>query len=191
MQETNRGNKVKEKKSILRSTWAKAVPIVLLVFAGFLIRGKLDNVYEQMKEKEKQEAEEGPVGRELDYAENVSEDNKILQAFLAEYPGAEVLVACENDLTNDGLDDLVVIYRLEGHTWLLVTVDSGNSIDYGFTEAIPAPVENQKITFKNIDEKDEMEFVLQGQKGNKVGYGIYKVVDNAPMNLFGEGMEDC
>ena len=96
---------MKEKKSILRSTWAKAVPIVLLVFAGFLIRGKLDNVYEQMKEKEKEEAEEGPVGRELDYAENVSEDNKILQAFLAEYPGAEVLVACENDLTNDGLDD--------------------------------------------------------------------------------------
>ena len=36
-----------------------------------------------------------------------------------------------------------------------------------------------------------MEFVLQGQKGNKVGYGIYRVVDNAPMNLFGEGMEDC
>ena len=56
MQETNRGNKVKEKKSILRSTWAKAVLIVLLVFAGFLIRGKLDNVYEQMKEKEKEEA---------------------------------------------------------------------------------------------------------------------------------------
>ena len=182
---------MKEKKSILRSTWAKVVLIVLLVFAGFLIRGKLDNVYEQMKEKEKEEAEEGPVGRELDYAENVSEDNKILQAFLAEYPGEEVLVACENDLTNDGLYDLVVIYRLEGHTWLLVTVDSGNSIDYGFTEVIPAPVENQKITFKNIDEKDEMEFVLQGQKGNKVGYGIYRVVDNAPMNLFGEGMEDC
>ena len=45
---------MKEKKSILRSTWAKAVLIVLLVFAGFLIRGKLDNVYEQIKEKFKE-----------------------------------------------------------------------------------------------------------------------------------------
>ena len=185
---------MKEKKSILKSTGAKAVLVILLLLVGFGIRSKLDDVYDQMKAKEEEteeESEEGPIGRELNYAENVSEDNKILQAFLAEYQGAEVLLACENDLTNDGMDDLVVIYRLEGHTWLLVTVDLGNGSDYGFTEAIPAPVEGQKITFKNIDEKGEMEFVLQGRKGNKVGYGIYRVADNTPVNLFGEGMEDC
>ncbi|MDY5845917.1 MAG: hypothetical protein SPJ92_05125 [Bariatricus sp.] len=104
--------------------------------------------YSEREEETEEESEEGPIGGELNYAENVSEDNKILQAFLAEYQGAEVLLACENDLTNDGMDDLVVIYRLEGHTWLLVTVDLGNGSDYGFTEAIPAPVEGQKITFK-------------------------------------------
>ena len=82
---------MKEKKSILKSTGAKAVLVILLLLVGFGIRSKLDDVYDQMKAKEEEteeESEEGPIGRELNYAENVSEDNKILQAFLAEYQGA-------------------------------------------------------------------------------------------------------
>lgn len=187
-------NTMKEKKSFFKSTGEKVLLVVFIVFCGFLIRGRLDGVYEEMQAEVKEDETTERVGRELDYAENVPEDNKILQAFKTQYPGAEVLVACEEDLTNDTCEDLVVICRLpddKSHVHLIVAVDSGDGENYQFTEPILAPVENQKITFKNIDEKDEMEFVLQGQKGNKVGYGIFRVIDGTPVNLFGEGMEDC
>ena len=145
------------------------------------------------------------VGRGLSYAENVPEDHPILGAFCEEYPEAEVLVACEEDLTDDGLKDLVVISATteddehvgsenlgrHKHIRLTVAVDSGDGKVYQFTDPIPAPVENQKIQFQNIDKKDEIEFVLQGQKDNKVGYGIFRVVEGETVNLFGEGMEDC
>ena len=118
---------------------------------------------------------------------------------------ASVLLACEEDLTNDGLKDLVVIFATteddehvgtenlgrHKHIRLTVAIDSGDGVNYEFTEPIPAPVENQKIQFQNIDKKDEIEFVLQGQKDNKVGYGIFRVVEGETVNLFGEGMEDC
>lgn len=185
---------MKGKKSFFKSTGMKILSVVLIVICGFFIRGKLDNIYEDMQAEVEEEESVERVGRELDYAESVPEDNKILQAFKAQYPDAEVLVACEEDLTNDGCKDLVVIASLEGHSGhadLIVVIDSGDAENYQFTEPIPAPAENQKIKFKNIDGKDEMEFVLQGQKGNKVGYGIFRVVDGTPVNLFGEGMEDC
>lgn len=188
----------------------KILVLAVVVLVGFLIRGKLDEVYDkkqaQVGDGKVTEYTDGTrVGRELNYAENVPEDNKILQAFQSAFPGAEVLVACEEDLTNDGLKDLVVVYTIEAdddhegitdlgnhrHVRLTVAVDSGNGVDYEFTEPIAAPVESQKIQFQNIDKKDEMEFVLQGQKNNKVGYGIYRVSDGKTINLFGEGMEDC
>ena len=116
-----------------------------------------------------------------------------------------MLVACEEDLTNDGKKDLVVIYNTPeedeaskntalvngGHIRLTVMIDLGDGEAYEHTEPIPAPVENQKIQFQNIDKADEMEFVLQGQKGAKVGYGIFRVIEGKAVNLFGEGMEEC
>lgn len=188
----------------------KIIALAVVVLIGFLIRGKLDEVYDnrqvEVESGKVTEYTDGErVGRELNYAPNVSDDNKILQAFRNEYPTAEVLVACEEDLTNDGLKDLVVVYTIEAddvhegvtdlgnhrHVRLTVAVDSGDGDHYEFTEPISAPVENQKIQFQNIDKKDEIEFVLQGQKNNKVGYGIFRVADGKTINLFGEGMEDC
>lgn len=198
------------KKSFFKSTGAKVLTIVLVVLAGFLIRGRLDGLYE--KQQTRQGAGEvnvysdgERVGRSLVYAENVPEENQILQVFRAWQPEADVLVACEEDLTDDGLKDLVVIYATaeddehvgsenlgkHKHIRLTVAIDSGDGVNYEFTDPIPAPVENQKIQFQNIDKKEETEFVLQGQKDNKVGYGIYRVVAGETVNLFGEGMEDC
>ena len=189
---------------------AKILVIVLVVFAGFLLRGRLDGLYEKQQTRqgvgEVNVYSDGErVGRGLSYAENVPEDHPILGAFCEEYPEAEVLVACEEDLTDDGLKDLVVIFATteddehvgsenlgrHKHIRLTVAVDSGDGKVYQFTDPIPAPVENQKIQFQNIDKKDEIEFVLQGQKDNKVGYGIFRVVEGETVNLFGEGMEDC
>lgn len=197
-------------RTFFKSAKAKILIIVLVVFAGFLLRGRLDGLYE--KQQTRQGAGEvnvysdgERVGRGLSYAENVPEDHPILRAFYEEYPETEVLVACEEDLTDDGLKDLVVIFATteddehvgsenlgrHKHIRLTVAVDSGDGTVYQFTDPIPAPVENQKIQFQNIDKKDEIEFVLQGQKDNKVGYGIFRVVEGKTVNLFGEGMEDC
>ena len=197
-------------RTFFKSAKAKILGIVLVVFAGFLLRGRLDGLYEKQQTRqgvgEVNVYSDGErVGRGLSYAENVPEDHPILGAFCEEYPEAEVLVACEEDLTDDGLKDLVVIFATteddehvgsenlgrHKHIRLTVAVDSGDGKVYQFTDPIPAPVENQKIQFQNIDKKDEIEFVLQGQKDNKVGYGIFRVVEGETVNLFGEGMEDC
>ena len=197
-------------RTFFKSAKAKILVIVLVVFAGFLLRGRLDGLYEKQQTRqgvgEVNVYSDGErVGRGLSYAENVPEDHPILGAFCEEYPEAEVLVACDEDLTDDGLKDLVVIFATteddehvgsenlgrHKHIRLTVAVDSGDGKVYQFTDPIPAPVENQKIQFQNIDKKDEIEFVLQGQKDNKVGYGIFRVVEGETVNLFGEGMEDC
>lgn len=190
-----------DKKRFLKSTGLKLFLAVMILLAGFMIRGKLEEKYDEMnpssgtsKQSVNEYSDGERVGRELDYAPSVSDDNKILQAFKEQYPQAEVLVACEEDVTDDGCDDLVVVCRMEdsiSEVKLIVAIDSGDGSTYSYTEPIPAPVENQKIKFQDIDKKDEIEFVLQGQKGSKVGYGIFRVMDGKVVNLFGEGMEDC
>ena len=199
---------MKKTVSFFKSLKGKIVLIVCILLAGIIIRQSLENLYE---EKQVQNGtvttyEDGSrVGRSLSYAETVPEDNKILQAFYEQFPTATMLVACEEDLTNDGKKDLVVIYNTPeedeaskntalvngGHIRLTVMIDLGDGEAYEHTEPIPAPVENQKIQFQNIDKADEMEFVLQGQKGAKVGYGIFRVIEGKAVNLFGEGIEEC
>ena len=63
--------------------------------------------------------------------------------------------------------------------------------NYDFSDPIPSPVENQKIQFKNIDKEGEIEIIITGEKKGAVGYAIYRMIDGQPVDLFGEGMEDC
>ncbi len=173
----------------MKNTKGKLLLFVLVILAGFLIRGRLDELYEKQQTRagggEVNTYSDGErIGRALVYAENVPGDHQILKAFQDAHPEAEVLAACEEDLTDDGLKDLVVIYATteddehvgsenmgkHKHIRLTVAIDSGDGVNYQFTDPIPAPVENQKIQFQNIDKKGEIEFVLQGQKENKVGY---------------------
>ena len=199
---------MEQKEKFYHKLWFKAVIIVLVVLIGFSARTYLEKVYRnsQRQEGTVQFFDDGSrVGRDLDYALNVEDDNNILQAFKTAFPDVTVLVACEEDLTDDGCDDLVVIYNTPesdeysdtttmvngGHIRMVVAIDSGDGENYTFSAPIPAPIENQKIKFQNIDKEAEMEFILQGQKGSKVGYGIYRVIDGAPVNLFAEGLVEC
>ena len=203
-------NRRKRIEQFTKSLWGRGILILLALTAGFAARRMLDQTYEGLQIRagngEVMVYEDGSrVGRELDYAENVEEDNKILLEFQRLYPEAKVLVACQEDLTDDGRDDLVVVFHQPaqdgysaatelvdgGHIRLVVLTDSGDGENYVCSEPIPAPVENQRIKFQNIDQKDEIEFILQGQKGTKVGYGVFRVMDGTPVNLFGEGMEEC
>ena len=183
--------------------------MVVVTFAAFSARQFFEKQYLQISNIGKGEVQfydgQGRVGRELNYAESVPEDNPILQIFKATFPEVKVLLACEEDLTNDGCKDLIVIFNTPeedehiaystkvdgGYVRMSIALDSGDGVNYEFTDPIPAPVENQRIKFQNVDKTDELEFVLQGQKGAKVGYGIYRVMDGAPINLFGEGLEEC
>lgn len=202
---------MKKKKSFLKSDTFKVILIACLFFVGFFARKNLEHLYDVINNIGTGEAvvydgdTAGRVGRELDYAENVPEDNKILLAFKNLYPDAKILVACEEDLTDDGCKDLVVVFnnphedehsestqRIDGgYVRLAVMVDSGDGESYLCSAPVPAPIENQRIKFQNIDSKDEIEFILQGQKGAKIGYGIFRVMEGEPISLFDQGMEEC
>lgn len=174
----------KEKKPV----WIKIVLIVIVVVAAFAVNSTLEK---KQQENAADVGKAGAIGRQAKYAENVEEDHPILQVFQKEFPDAEVLLACEEDVTNDGRKDLVVIYRKDNLTRTVVVSDSGDGVRYAFSEPIPAPVENQKIQFKNIDKENEIEIIITGEKKGAVGYAIYRMIDGQPADLFGEGMEDC
>ena len=202
---------MKKIKDFLTSAKGRTITIVVVLLIGFFIRTQLDHLYDVLNNIGTGEVTNydgdtaGRVGRELDYAEQVPEDNKILMEFKELYPDAKILVACEEDLTDDGCKDLVLVVNNPhkdehssttqltdgGYIRLCVMVDSGDGENYVCSELIPAPVENQRIKFQNIDEQEEIEFILQGQKGAKVGYGIFRVMEGEPVSLFDQGMEEC
>lgn len=62
---------------------------------------------------------------------------------------------------------------------------------YDVTPAIPAPQQNQKIRFFNMDKGPELEFLITGDKNGEVGYAVFRIIDGQITDLFGEGMEDC
>lgn len=70
-------------RTFFKSAKAKILVIVLVVFAGFLLRGRLDGLYEKQQTRqgvgEVNVYSDGErVGRGLSYAENVPEDLSII-----------------------------------------------------------------------------------------------------------------
>ena len=144
--------------------------LILVVITGFLIRENLERIYDE-RQATSQSGEvnvydgETRVGRELDYAAHISEDHKVLGLFREVRPEAEGVVAFEEDITNDGSKDVVIIFETmeddehsgetnlghHKHVRLTVAINSGDDENYKYTEPIPAPVENQKVKFQDID----------------------------------------
>jgi len=158
--------------------------IIVAIIVAFVTKQYFDN-------KEETRKEEQALGkREKIFAAMVSEDNTALQYFKNEYPERKVILACEEDITNDERKDLLVIYEENSHTRVVALCDNGKG-SYYFSPEIPAPVENQTIQFKNIDKEAEIEFIISGEKKGAVGYAIYRMIDGEIKDLFGDGMEDC
>ena len=63
--------------------------------------------------------------------------------------------------------------------------------DYFFTEPVPAPRENQKVKFINIDKDDDLEVMITGEKNGQVGYAVFKMMKGRFKDLYGENMKDC
>jgi hypothetical protein len=114
----------------------------------------------------------------------------LLQHFISTHPGNDVIKCAQADLNNDNTEDLVVVYSesREKNNMLVVLDLKG---EYQCTNEVPAPVSNQVISFKDIDNKPPLEFIVQGMKGANVGYAIYRVEGTVLEDLFGEGMKDC
>lgn len=120
----------------------------------------------------------------------VDENNELLQCFISLYPEKEILKCGYEDVNGDGRKDLVVIFNNSKWSNGMVVVLNSEG-DYDITIEVPAPIDNQKIEFKDIDETEPMEFIISGSKDGQFGYAIFRVEGLAIKNLFGEGMKDC
>lgn len=172
-----------------KNAWGKCVIIICIVIIAFMLNRILEKKNQENIFQDAGEVKN--IGRAASYAPQVEEDNKLLKVFKEAFPEADPVLACEEDVTNDGCKDLVVIYRIKDQVRTVIVTGSEEKEKCVFSTPIPAPVENQKIQFKNIDKEDEIEIIITGEKKGAVGYAIYRMIDGEPVDLFGEGMEDC
>ena len=129
-------------------------------------------------------------GDQKNYSPSALVENPMLRHFTGNHPNFLILKYAQADLDNDGLEDLIVIYQVaKGHNEMCVLLHQG--ADFVESNSVPAPVSDQMIQFKDIDNEPPLEFILQGRKGPKVGYAIFRIEDGKLADLFGEGMENC
>ena len=88
-------------------------------------------------------------------------------------------------------DDLLIVYYVDPESNKIVGLLSQPDSSVAITQSEPAPIENALIEFKDIDKTPPMEFILSGNKGSYVGYGVFRIVDDMIFNLFGSDMDDC
>ena len=121
----------------------------------------------------------------------VDYDNELLLHFKENFPDKKVIKCGYEDLNGDDIKDLLVIYNVSRRqNEMLIVIDYGN--EYKFSESTPAPLDNQKIEFKDIDKTPPMEVIVSGSKDGNYGYAIFRLIDDTIFkDLFGEGMEDC
>lgn len=124
------------------------------------------------------------------FAKNVDDNNELLIKFKEMFSDYEVILACSEDITNDGKKDLVVICKNDGNMKTIALIDLGNG-KFEYSEPIPAPKENQLIKFFNMDNAGAIEVLITGEAKGQVGYAIYRYEDKKLIDIFGEGMEDC
>lgn len=121
----------------------------------------------------------------------VQEGGEMLAYFIRENPGKEVIKSALQDLNNDGREDLIVMYRIsEEKNMMRVILDLGDR--YVESNEVPAPYSDQMIQFRDIDNKPPMEFIVQGMKGAKAGFAVFRIEGGGQLvDLFGQGMDDC
>lgn len=154
-----------------------------LLFFLLLLITALSALRSFLSERERHSAEKAG------FAPMVSERDPLLLEFQKRYPERSVILACGEDITGDGRRDLVVISGEEERIESIVLYWEGEELRE--TEAVPAPRENQKIKFFDMDRIAPLETLITGEKNGKLGYAVYRIIDGSFKDLFGEGMKDC
>ncbi|MGL6108309.1 Cys-Cys-COOH (seleno)protein SaoC [Romboutsia sp.] len=126
--------------------------------------------------------------KEAENLPNVDKEN--LSFFEAKVVYEDIITYSEEDINNDGKKDLVVVYKKNDKNNETVVVVNDESEKY-ITKPVLAPKENVSITFKDIDEKDEIEVMISGSKNGNIGHAIYRLQNKKLIDLFGEGMAAC
>jgi hypothetical protein len=114
----------------------------------------------------------------------------LLYFFQKALPVVEVICTAYADLDDDGRQDLIVIYSIApeiNRMCVVLNLAGGPQL----TNEHPAPVSNQVIQLRDIDEKPPMEFIVFGSKGLNTGFAIYRYEQGNLDDLFGEGMRGC
>lgn len=126
----------------------------------------------------------------IDYL-GVELNNELLLYFQETHPNNDVILCGYEDLNDDGRKDLLVIYIEDYRKNAMVAVlDTEDG--FKLSDHTHAPMQNQKIEFKDIDKTGPIEFIVSGSKDGKYGYAIFRLIDDKEIkDLFGKGMEDC
>ena len=121
----------------------------------------------------------------------VEPDNELLLYFEETHPDNKVILCGYEDLNDDGRKDLLVMYKEEYRkNAMVVVMDLGDG--FKLSDHTKAPIENQKIEFKDIDKTGPIEFIVSGSKDGNFGYSIFRLIDDLEIiDLFGEGMDEC
>jgi hypothetical protein len=130
------------------------------------------------------------VGDQKTFTPAMLRENKMLRFFADAHPEAAILKFAKADLDADGREDIIVIYRDRAVGNRMCVIRTGGSA-WVETNAVAAPVSDQMIQLRDIDAKPPLEFIVQGRKGAKVGYAIFRVENGRLVDVFGEGMQDC
>ena len=120
----------------------------------------------------------------------IDKEHELYKYFTDAYEGKKPLLTGVNDINNDGREDLIVIYQdtSAANKMIAIWEEEGT---IAISEPAPAPVENCRLEWKDIDDRDPIELIVSGSKGVNVGYAIYRWENGDFVNVFGESMEDC
>lgn len=120
----------------------------------------------------------------------VDSDHTLYKHFSEKYGDKKSIITGANDIDNDGSEDLIVIYKDTETTnkMIAIWVEKG---EVRISDPTPAPIENCRIEWRDIDEKPPVELIVSGSKGVNIGYAIYRWENGDFINLFNESMEDC
>jgi len=120
---------------------------------------------------------------------NQKTEDELLAFFREVYPDKEIVLLSMGDCNDDGLLDLVIVYRENKDKNHMVTVYSHEG-GYLLTHPIPAPYEDVKLEWEDIDRIPPTELIISGKRGIHFGLGVFRFVDGEWIDLFG-GMEEC
>jgi len=120
----------------------------------------------------------------------IDSEHVLYEHFLAAYGDKKPLLTGVNDINSDGREDLIVIYQDTSATNKMIAIweEEGR---IALSDPTPAPAENCRLEWRDIDDKAPIELIISGSKGVNVGYAIYRWENGSFVDLFGEGMEDC